>query len=159
MPSMPDIMKALTSLQREYDRGMPAKTCALNQEYKVFYDHPKGVKRLSYAKIVGNRIQVVAIFALADPIGSTPCFNIGYAVTPNNRGRNLAAEAVAVGIEELKHGLRRTGQGCFYVEAVIDASNLASLRVAEKVFPLPGTQITDDESGLPALHFMKLIYF
>lgn len=161
MPLMPDLMLPLQSLQEEFNRGtIASEACSLNKSYQMIFQDLNGVKRFSYAKVVGKEVQALSIFALADPIEGKPCFNLGNAVKPELRGRGLGLEALIVGVEELKNGFGRAGKGkSFFVEAVVEATNLPSIRVAEKFFLQPGKPIIDAFSGKSALHFLKLVHF
>src|SRR4051812_1321808 len=111
MPSMPDLMNALVSLQRELDRGMRTNPCALDAAYRMIYDEPNGERRFTYAKIVRGKVRALAVFALGKPIRGVPCFNVGYAVRPRYRGQGLGVEAVTKGIEELKNGFGQSQKG------------------------------------------------
>lgn len=158
MPLMPDLMNALTSLQKELDRGLPVNPCELAPQYKMVFDQPNGETRFTYAKIINGELIVLANFVLAEPIDGVPCFNVGYAVKPSHRGNGLAYEAASVGIEELKNGFGRTQKGrSFYVEAIVEANNQPSIKVAEKLFAGSGEAITDAPTGKPALQYTKLI--
>lgn len=157
MSLMPDLMYALNSLQEEIKLGMPVNPCELDKEYKMIFDEPLGRHRFSYAKIIKGEVQALSVFGAVEPIDSIACFNIGYAVNLKYRGRGLGVEAVNKGIEELRNGLRRAKFKSFYIEAVIDVTNIPSLKVAEKLFPELGKAIKDHGTGTPCLHFTKLI--
>lgn len=161
MPSMPDLMVPLLSLQEEFDRGtIASEPCALSKHYQMIFQDFNGVKRFTYAKVIAGKVQALAIFALSEPIDGLPCFNVGYAVKPDLRGHGLGVEAVNAGIAELKNGFGRAVRGkSFYLEAVVEVSNQPSIRVAENLFSAPGKPIVDAFSKRPALYFKKLIQF
>lgn len=161
MASMPDLMNALDSFQNEIDRGASPKFCDLDRAYRVYADAPGGKLRLTYAKVVKGDVQVLVNFALVEPIEDIPAFNVGYAVKPNHRGRGLAVEAVRKAIEEMKNGFSRQQEfgRNFYVEAIVEASNQHSIRVAEVIFGEPGKLITDVHANLPALYYKMLVEF
>lgn len=159
MSQMPDMMESLKSLQDALDNGefLQMQTCVLNKQYKVILDHPMGNARFSYAKMDKGQVRAFSVFVQADHINGVPCFNIGYAVQQKYRGKGLAVEAVNVGVEELKNGLGRAWVKEFYIESVIDVSNLASIKVSEKLFATTGTEVTDSNSQKLCLRFEKLI--
>jgi hypothetical protein len=159
MVEMPDMMESLKSLQDALNNGeiFQIQTCALNKHYKVILDQPLGNTRFSYAKMEKGQVQAFSVFVQADHINGVPCFNIGYAVQPKYRGKGLAIEAVNVGVEELKNGLGRAGVKEFYVESVIDATNIPSIKVSEKLFSTVGTEVTDSNSQKLCVRFEKLV--
>lgn len=124
----------------------------------MMYDEPGvGRRRFSFVKIVVREAQALSIFGLESPIRGIPCYNAGYAVKENCRGRGLAIEAFNIGLEKLKIALRCENLNSFYVEAIIDEKNTSSLAVARKIFPGNGMPMEDGESGTPSLYFVKLI--
>ncbi|MGZ3745075.1 MAG: GNAT family N-acetyltransferase [Pseudobdellovibrionaceae bacterium] len=157
MPMMADPMIALLSLQKVLNSGPPVDPRELDEGYAKMYDEPNGGKRYSYAKIIEGEVQAVSIFGLEDPIDGVDCYSVGHAVNENHRGRGLAVEAVDKGVEELKNKFRQTSMGRFYLEAVIDVTNIHSIKVAEKLFSDSPEKIIEKYSGKPALHFKKLI--
>ena len=158
MSSMADPLIALLSLQQAVTAGDPlVNPQAIGEGYVMMYDEPNGGKRFSYAKIINREVQALSIFGLVDPIDGVPCFSVGYAVNENHRGHGLAVEAVNKGIKEMTTGFSRTRMRSFYVEAMIDETNIHSIKVSEKLFPGPGVRTNEHETGTPSLYFKKLI--
>ncbi len=158
MKSMADPMDALRSMQQALIDGTPLYLLKLEGEYQWRFDqYPDGTGRYLFAKIVNGNPLALAIFALDKPIDGIECYSLGYAVNENFRRRGLALEAFQTGINELKKQLSRTELKKFYVEAVIDVTNEASIRFAEKLFAQRGQKILEEESGRPALHFKRLV--
>lgn len=83
--------------------------------------------------------------------------SVGYAVNESYRRRGLAIAAINKGIEDLKKIFSATKIKNFYVDAVIDQTNLSSIKVAEKIFSGSGEVIIETYSKRPLLHFKKLI--
>lgn len=153
---MADPMEALLDFQRALDN----ETLFNSQDnsYLMFYDEPfEGGRRFSFSKISKKEIQVLSIFGLEDPINEITCYNVGYAVSENHRGKGLALEAVLTGIESLKKKLKEEGLKIFYLEAIVGITNKHSINVAEKIFSSKGIAMPDRESGTPALYFKKII--
>jgi hypothetical protein len=68
---------------------------------------------------------------------------------PQGWGRKVAISA----IDDFKQGMVRAGVTSFYLEAVVGIDNVASQRIAAcGISPSP-KDITDNVSGLPALHY------
>ncbi len=157
MPSMADPIVVLQKLQQALDDGMPVDSTDLDwKSYLTFYDEQPSGSRFSYAKVVDREAQALSIFGVEKPVDGLECFSVGYAVSEKCRGRGLSVEAVDRGLVDLK---KKFGDkmSSFYLEAMIDVSNEPSLRIASKIFDVPGVKTTDDESGTPALYFRKLI--
>lgn len=146
-------MQGLRSLQSALDRGGLVDFIELDADYKMIYDEPNGRKRFWYPKIVDGEVQVLVTFGLeSGAYKGTDRYIVNYAVSEKYRGRGLAIEAVNTGVEDLKNRLKR-----FYLEALIDETNIHSIKVAKKLFPDAAAPTTDEASGKPALLFFKLI--
>lgn len=158
MSLMANPMLALADYQRVVSSGMELDPAEFDGEYlKRRGEIAKGVTRYDYVKIIDREVQALAMFPQEKLFNSVPVYSVGYAVCENRRGKGLAVEAVTTGIEDLKVILGRSGIKKFYVEALIDKTNSYSIKVAEKIFSTSGTPHTDDETGIPALLFYKLI--
>jgi hypothetical protein len=57
----------------------------------------------------------------------------------------------------LKHGLSRNNVSSFYVEAIVSIDNEPSKQVAESTISATPVAVTDNVSGLPALHYVRKI--
>ncbi len=136
---------------------MQLRPCELHPELQVLVDHPNGVLRLTYAKVEKGRVQAVALFVPAEPVGGVPCFGVGYAVAEATRGRGVAAKTVQNAIDELRNGLKRNGQPRFYVEAIVARTNAASNRIAARLLSDTPSEGTDSVSGEPIYQYLKLI--
>lgn len=146
-------MQGLCSLQRALDRGGLVNFIEVDADYKMIYDEPNGRKRFWYPKIINGEVQALATFGLESGAHKgTDRYSLNYAVSEKYRGRGLAIEAVNTGVEDLKSRLKR-----FYLEALIEETNIHSIKVAKKLFPGAGIPTIDDESGKPALLFFELI--
>lgn len=157
MSSMANPINALHSLQHALDMNLPLYLHDLDESYKTRCDQSEIGKRFIFARVVDGEAQALAIFGLEDPIGGVECFSVGYAVSEKHRRRGLAIEAVNKGLEFLiREEFSKTATKSFYVEAVIDISNIPSIRFAEKWFSDRGSPVLDGESGMPSLHFKKL---
>lgn len=157
MSSIANPMDALIQFQDYLSSGMPIDPTLLVNNYLEMYEEPGGGRRFSFAKILENEIQALAIFGLEDHLNEILCYNVGYAVSENHRGRGLAIEAIKIGLARLKDNLKLEGVSQFYLEAVIEHSNIYSIKIAEKILNCKGVEVYERESGKPALHFKKLI--
>lgn len=155
---MADPIIPLIEMQKALNNGQFIVPSNLDQGYLSMYDEVPSGKRFSYAKIVNNEVQVIAIFGEEDPIRGIDCYSVGYAVSEKHRGQNLSIEAVNKGLEDLKRILSQTTSiSQIYLEALIATTNIPSLKIAKKIFSTTGIPMLDTESGIPSLFFHKLI--
>lgn len=157
MSNMTNPMDALISLQREVRRGLEMQPCEKYPALRVTVDRPNGYLRYTYARIEHGRIKALAILLMNDPVGGLPHFSLGYAVPDTYSNRGWASEIVKQSLEEMTLGLTRNGIGAFHLDAVVGHANIASQRVAAKIFDDAPIEIIDEESGEPALSYLKLI--
>lgn len=150
-------MWALVDLQQAIDRGEDLRFTELANNFKFRYDDVPGADRFLLAKIVDGEVQSIATFGIMDPIKGVISYSVNYAVSEKHRRRGLAAELFYLGIEVMINRFRHTQLRWFYVEAIIDVANTPSIKLAEKLFSTQGTEIEDEDSGLPVLHFLKLV--
>lgn len=160
MPAMTDPTAALESFQSALRRGLlngQLHKGALDPGVCVHRDSPAGAEsmRFTYVRLEGKTVTALVMLVPVDPLDGLPCFQVGVAVPPKYRKRGLAQSTMLAAIAELHAGMSRNGVPAFYVEAVVGVDNEASKRVAEKVLSSTPKQITDEVSGLPALHYAK----
>ncbi|WP_455233490.1 GNAT family N-acetyltransferase [Geopseudomonas aromaticivorans] len=157
MPVMTDPMNALIDLQKAVRKGFATQPGEINPALRVVFDKPEGHARITYARIEQGRVKALAIFLMVEPIDGIACLQVGYAVPEFYHGRGWATEIVEQGIQELRKGMGRNGGKQFYVEAIVGKDNLASQRVAAKIFPDAPRETTDSVSGEPALAYTRLV--
>lgn len=155
---MTDPYNALSSFQEAvkiHGTGM-LRRGSLDQDIYFFFDEPLGAPRFTYVRLKGRTVTALVMFARADPIKGRPCFGIGYAVPESLRNQGRAKEIIIAAIAEMRHGFRTT-MPTFYLEAIIDANNKASLRVAEQVLSDKPKAITDQVVKVPAFQYVRKI--
>jgi hypothetical protein len=159
MPNMTDPMVALVSFQQALlDGEVRLQRAELDPDLFVFADTPApGVSRITYVRVDGR---MVKSFVNATPNGlvdGLPCFQLGVAVPVQYRNKGYAKSTLLAAIAELKNGLSRNKIPSFYVEGVVGIDNEPSKRAsAATISPSPAA-ITDNVSGLPALHYIRKI--
>jgi hypothetical protein len=159
MAAMTDPSEAMKSFQHALAAGqISLQKGELDQSLYVHVDQPNGLARFTYVRLSGPTVVAFVEFVIVDPVDGLPCFHIGYAVPEAYRGQGKAKSVVGAGIAELKNGLSRAHPGAtFYVEAVVGTDNKASKRVAESTISTMPDAITDNVSGLPALHYRRKV--
>lgn len=158
MPQMTDPSDALKSFQQVLLQGtMQLQRGDIDPELFVHLDHPNGTPRFTYVRLEGHTVTTLVIFVAGDLIEGVPCFNIGYAVPKAYRKQGRAKEAISAAISEMKHGFGRAKVPAFYVEAIVGTDNKASQAVAAQAISSEPTAVTDQFSGLPALHYLRKV--
>jgi hypothetical protein len=158
MPQMTDPLNALNSFQSALRRGeIYPQQCETDSSLHVLLDRPNGEIRLTYVRLNHGKVTALATFVSGDPMDGLPCFNVGYAVPEKYRRRGRAKDIVNAAINEMKHGFSRTRAASFYVEAIVGVDNIASQHVASVTISTDPIPVTDEVSGLPALHYVRKI--
>jgi hypothetical protein len=155
---MTDPFDALTSFQQAYLNGeISLQAGELDPDLFLHVDHPTGVPRFAYVRFDRQSVTALAMMIPTEPMNGLPSFQVGVAVPEAHRGRGHAKSIVAAAIAELRHGLSRNKISSFYVEAVVSIDNEPSKRVAEATISATPVAVTDEVSGLPALHYVRKI--
>jgi hypothetical protein len=158
MPQMTDPANALALFQQAFERWqIPVQPGRLDRELLFAPDTPNGHPRFNYMRAEGRTLTALVMFAQSGMEQGHPVFNIGYAVPEAYRSQGLARSTLVGSLAELSAGLGSTGIPFMHVEAVIDVDHLVSQRVAQAIFDDAPAAITDSESGLPALHYIRKI--
>jgi RimJ/RimL family protein N-acetyltransferase len=100
-------------------------------------------------------VKALAMVVMTEPMHGLPCFQLGVAVPAAYRGKGFAKDVVTAAVAELENGLKRNNIPHFYIEAVVNLDNEPSKRVAEATISPTATAVTDKDSGLPALHYVR----
>jgi RimJ/RimL family protein N-acetyltransferase len=155
---MTDPFDALQSFQQALvDGEIDLQRGQIDPELFMHLDHPNGQPRFTYVRLQRQTVTAMVNFAISDPIEGIPCFQIGVAVSEAYRSQGRAKSAVGAAIIELQHGLARNKVSTFYVEAVVGIDNEASKHVAAATISTVPVEVTDQVSGLPALHYVRKI--
>lgn len=156
---MTDSFDALTSFQQALlDGKVSLRAGELDPDLFLHVDHPTpGVPRLTYVRLDRQSVTALANMVRTEPMDGLPCFQVGVAVPEAYRGKGHAKSVVAAAMAELRHGLSRNKISSFYVEAVVSTDNEPSKRVAKATISSTPVAITDEVSGLPALHYVRKI--
>lgn len=158
MPQMTNPHDGLLSFQDALAANVISPVaCRHNKELSMLFDDAEGTPRMTYSFIDAcGTVKALAMFVPVEPVGQVPCVGIGYAVAEQFRGQGLAYEIVEKSISEFKMSSKQRLPE-FYLEAVIGVENVASQKVANKFISNSPDAITDEWSGLPALHYMCLV--
>lgn len=125
----------------------------LDPSLSVLVDHPGGRPRFIYLTIEGGLVTGLAILAMVDVVAGEPCFQLGVAIPHDYRGQGRAKNIVRAALAELRHGFAKNNLSAIHVEAVVGVDNIPSQRVVAACLLVDPLAITDQVSGLPALHY------
>jgi RimJ/RimL family protein N-acetyltransferase len=155
---MTDPTDSLTAFQQALRDGeLSLRPGEVDTTLFVQADRPQGVARMTYARLDGRKVIALAIMASTEPLNGLPCFQAGVAVPKAHRGKGHAKSIVEAAIAEMKNGLARNGIQSFYVEAVVNIENEPSKKVAAATISASPVAITDKDSGLAALQYLKKV--
>jgi hypothetical protein len=158
MASMTDPTDAMVSFQQAIlDGEIKLRVCELDSDLFVYADYIAGVARMSYVRLDGRTVKAFLNVIRVEPMDGLPCFQLGVAVPVPYRNKGYAKSILASAIAELKHGLSRNKIPSFYVEGVVGVDNEPSKRASAATISSNPTAITDEVSGLPALHYVRKI--
>lgn len=158
MAQMTDPTAALIDFQRVFEtERIPLQPGVIDPALYVHLDQPTGSPRFTYVRLNRRTVTALVMFAQVPPLKGLPCFQLGVAVPEKYRAQGRAKEIVTAAIAELQNGLGRNGIAAFYIEAVVGRDNEPSQRVAAATISADPVPITDEFSGLPALHYIRKI--
>ncbi|TQF41148.1 hypothetical protein UNPF46_08485 [Bradyrhizobium sp. UNPF46] len=160
MTSMTDPTDALVSFQQAYlDGEIRLQQAKLDPDLFVFADKPgPGLVRLTYVRLDGKTVKAFVNAMPADFVDGLPCFQLGVAVPVKYRNKGYAKSTLTSAIAEMENGFSRTGViPSFYVEGIVSVDNEPSKRASAATISSSPTAVTDKESGLPALQYLRKI--
>lgn len=147
----------LVSFQEALDKSLirPAK-CKLHTDISILHDDAEGTPRLTYALIENGKVKATVVGVVVEPIEGIPCVALGYAVAEQYRGQGLAKDILEKSIDELTFGFKQH-MDKLYIESIVGVDNIASQKLSARYISSNPDKITDEHSGLPALHYFKLL--
>lgn len=147
----------LVSFQQAFARGeLDTQRGRIHPQLVMMLDDAGGGFRLTYAVVEGKTVKALAMYVMNGMSEGKPYFQVGYAVAEDARGQGFAQKVVQQSIDEITAGFKGKIPS-FYIEAVVSISNLASKRVAEKLIGGEPEELTDNNSGEPAVRYTKLV--
>lgn len=151
-----DMLKALTERQAALTHGelklRPAAT--LSGLYACARGDRAGPV-LGYILVEGKKVIAMVNFRPIEPIDGMAAYNIELAVPEDRRGAGRGQDAVAAALLELRHELARPGGTSFYVQAIVESDNPASMSIARQTISEDSEPTTDLYSGKPAFRYLR----
>jgi GNAT superfamily N-acetyltransferase len=159
MPSMTDPMDALVSFQQALlDGEIQLRPGELDPHLFMYADRPTpDVMRITYVRLDGRTVKAFVNVISAGHIEGLPCFQLGVAVPEKYRNKGYAKSLLAAAIAEMKNGFSRTQIPSFYVEGIVSVDNEPSKRASAATISSTPAAVTDKDTGLPALQYLRRI--
>jgi hypothetical protein len=155
MSSMTDPYDSLTGLQTAFKlKQIVLNNCKTTDFIKMHSDKPQGQLRFTYARMEGKKVVSIVVIIPAEPIERVPCMAIGYATHKLRRKKGLAIKTIKASLKEFEHGMNRNGVSEMMIEAIVGKENIASQKVAERVFKVEPREGTDQFSGEACLAYV-----
>ena len=156
---MIDPTNALDSFQNEFSKGnIKLQPGVIHRDLFVHVENLENNKfRMTYVQLEKFTVTSFVNFVLCAPIEKTPCFQIGYAVPAEYRNQGRAKRTINMALTEMKFGYQRAGVKEFFIEAIIDEKNIASLRVAEQTISISPISIIDEYSKVPSFQYLRKV--
>lgn len=159
MGKMTDPTNTLVALQDSISMmAVQMERGRIHTDLAVYLDQPaQGTQRITYAKVTNKgEVKAIAVFVNTESHDGLPCFQVGYAVAERFYRQGLGSEIVRKSIAEMVNGFRDV-MPSFFIEAIVGASNRASLKIAGKHISRTSLEISDGVSGQPAMQFLRRI--
>lgn len=153
-----DMMQTLTGFDEANRQGLvETQRTKIDNRVLVHADKPEGTPRWTYARMKGASVTAVAVLAIVDPVQGVPCLHLGYAVREDQRMKGLAKHLANTAIEEFRTQMASRGMNDFFVEAIVEKDNLASIGVARHVLNVEPTDAMDEFTNVPSFQFLKRV--
>lgn len=157
MAEMTDPHESLIGFQKALDtHGIFPSKCALHTDLSELSDNAEGEPRLTFALIENGIAKGIVIYVAAPNLDGIRCLSIGYAVAEKFRNQGIAKEIIKKSLEQLSFKFKGKIPR-FYVEAIIDKTNISSRKVASKVLSDAPIRITEKISNKQAYRYVRLV--
>jgi len=110
---------------------------------------------LGYILVEGKKVIAMVNFRPIEPIDGMAAYNIELAVPEDRRGAGRGQDAVAAALLEVRHELAKPEGSSFYVQAIVESDNPASMGIARQTISEESEPTTDLYSGKPAFRFLR----
>ncbi|MTJ92825.1 MAG: GNAT family N-acetyltransferase [Desulfovibrio sp.] len=154
MPKFIDPHDAYLSFREEVQNdSLQLESCKLHPDIKMYFDEVDSGARFTYATFKNKIAKGILQIAQSGWDNGIPYFQLGIAVGKEFRKQGVGEQLTRKALEEFLERFPIPKGEKLGIEAVISTANIASQKLAAKIFPKPPTAITDSVSGKPALHY------
>jgi predicted acetyltransferase len=151
-------MNALRSFRAGVRKGkIRPERSERDKDLFLFTDRPDGRLRVTCVRMSGQVVTAMALLAKVHSHNGKPCFQIGYAVPERLRRQGRGKDIAQAAIVEARYQMEQTDIAAFYIEAVVDAENIASRKIAEALTGSAPKAVIDAATGVSALQYIALV--
>jgi len=142
-------MTGFKTLELAFSQGFRMRRVPFTQDIFIEKDMALGAERYTYARLKKLKVQQLVVLNGNEPLNGLPCFCLFYGTLEELRGKGLTVEFLKQILEQFKKDLHKRYGKEYYIEALIETSNEASLAIASKLFGEPSHDGVDEFSGEP----------
>lgn len=141
-------MTGFKTLELAFSQGFRMKRVSFTQNTYFVKDNGSYKKRYTYARLDGLKVLQTVVLDENQPIDGVPCFCLFYGTLEELRGKGNTQKFIEQILEQFQKDLPRSYKE-FYIEALIETDNEASLAIASKLFGEPSHEGVDEYSDVP----------
>jgi len=111
-------------------------------------DMALGYERYTYARLNKLKVQQLVVLNGNQPLNGLPCFCLFCGTLEKLRGKGQTVPFIEEILNQFKKDLPKRYKD-YYIEALVETDNKASLAVSAKLFGEPSHDGVDEISGIP----------
>lgn len=141
-------MTGFKTLELAFSQGFRMRRVPFTQDVHFVKDRGIYNDRYTYARLNGLKVQQTVVLDENQPLNGLPCFCLFYGTLEELRGQGKTVAFLKQILEQFKKDLPKKYKE-FYVEALIETDNEASLAIAAQLFGEPSHDGVDELTGTP----------
>jgi len=142
-------MTGFRTLEEAFSQGFRMKRVPSTDDIFIEKDMALGAERYTYARLKKLKVQQTVVLNGNQPLNGLPCFCLFYGTLEELRGKGLTVPFIEEILKKFKKDLHKRYGKEYYIEALIETDNDASLAIAAKLFGQPSHDGIDEISGEP----------
>jgi len=142
-------MTGFKTLELAFSQGFRMKPVPSTDDIFLEKDIALGTERYTYARLKALKVQQLVVLNGNEPLNGLPCFCLFYGTLEELRGKGLTVPFIKQILQQFEKDLHKRYGNEYYVEALIETDNEASLAVAAKLFGESSHDGVDETSGIP----------
>jgi hypothetical protein len=142
-------MTGFKTLEQAFSQGFRMKSVPATDDIFIEKDMALGAERYTYARLNKLKVQQMIVLNGNQPLNGLPCFCLFYGTLEELRGKGLTVSFIDEILKLFKKDLDTRYGKEYYIEALIETDNEASLAIAAKLFGEPSHDGIDELSGVP----------
>jgi len=142
-------MTGFKTLELAFSQGFRMKRVPFMGDIYIEKDMALGTERYTYARLKKLKVQQTVVLNGNEPLNGLPCFCLFYGTLEGLRGKGLTVSFIEKILDQFKKDLHKRYGREYYIEALIETDNEASLAIAAKLFGEPSHDGVDERSGIP----------